>query len=659
MKKFRENLSESDRLFFFYGVSFLALFTIFRILFFSIYSYRIQELHLTSILQSFLIGIRFDLATIGMLLGVCYILSQIPYLNRFSFFRFIWSFPPLPIFAWCIGHLSGDLLYYENANKHIGYEAVVFLGDLPILIKSAFQENPIAAGLTSAAILCFFAAAPYFYGKNLFPKENKQKSLLSSSLRLLLSFLIVGILVRGGVQETPLRASNAIHTNDTLINNIPLNGIYTTIMDFKSQSIPESLRMDLNEAASIVKKEIDYEGAEFINHPDYPILRKQKETNPGIPPNIVLVLQESWTGKFVWPITDGKVNGKELAPFYNKIAKQGHSFKNFFANGGRTSNGLLSILTGIPDRPGLTAVRTHQVLGNFSGLGNIFQKWGYETIFVTGDDLQFDSLGTILPHWGFQKLIGKKEIESLNKYKIGAWGYDDQDLFEILKEEMDLSHRKGKPFLGTVLTMTTHYPYKVPDPKFEIFDASVPDYDYLNTYHYADWAISDFISKAEKSPYFKNTIFVFVADHTHHRYLNYFEDRNVPLLFWSRGKIKPKLDERQSSQLDVLPTILGLVGKETLFSAMGRNLFAPNNDKSSAYFAYGAAFGWVENNQFFYRWVDGNKDFIFTAYPPYTEHRECHQTPVLCLPSFEKSKAFFNVSLELMNRNKVFPGGAL
>lgn len=494
------------------------------------------------------------------------------------------------------------------------------------------------------------------YFKYKVPNRTDNTSLFRNFAKGFLGSILIILAIRGGVQQTPLRASNAIVGEDTFINNIALNGIYTTVMDLKSQSIPQIHKMETVDATQIFQKEAGYEGAEFIGGIEFPLLRRQKETNHGKLPNIVLIFQESWTGKFVWPISNGIIHGKELTPYYNQLARRGHSFKNFYANGGRTSNGLMSVLTGIPDRPGLTAVRSHQILGNFSGLGTVFQKWGYDTIFITGDDLQFDNLGKILPHWGFKNLIGKKEIASLGKYKIGAWGYDDEDIFSILHNQMNASYKNGKPFLGTALTMTTHYPYKVPDKIFEIFDPSIQDYDYLNTYHYADTALKDFIKKIENEPYFKDTIFVLVADHTHHRYLSYYEDRNVPFLIYSPAKIKPKLDETISSQLDVYPTILGLVGKETTFSAMGRNLLAPNLGPGRAYFAYGAAYGWIEGDQFVYQWVDGEKSLHFTAKPPYKEHTECNLSKDVCGASLLKGKSYFNLSIDLMNQNKIFPG---
>ncbi|TGL59160.1 alkaline phosphatase family protein [Leptospira ognonensis] len=656
MKRFWHRLSEFDRLFLTYLASFLTLFSVFRVLFFLLYSYRIVQFDWLTICFTFAIGIRYDLATSAMILGLPYVLSKMSFLNRYYAFRLVWSFLPILLFIWSFGHLTSDLLYYENANKHIGYEAIIFFADLPLLIKSALMESPYSMSAILLGFACLMIVLFTLYFKYKILNRTDNTSLLRNIAKGLVGSILIILAIRGGVQQTPLRASNAIVGEDTFTNNIALNGIYTTVMDLKSQSIPQIHKMGTYEATQIFQKETGYEGAEFIGGEEFPLLRRQMETNDGKFPNIVLIFQESWTGKFVWPISNGIIHGKELTPYYNQLARRGHSFKNFYANGGRTSNGLMSVLTGIPDRPGLTAVRSHQILGNFSGLGTVFQKWGYDTIFITGDDLQFDNLGKIIPHWGFKNLIGKKEIANSGKYKIGAWGYDDEDIFSILHEQMNDSYLKGKPFLGTALTMTTHYPYKVPDKKYEIFDPSIQDYDYLNTYHYSDAALKDFITKIETEPYFKDTIFVFVADHTHHRYLSYYEDRNVPFLIYSPSKIKAKLDDTISSQLDVFPTILGLVGKETTFSAMGRNLLAKNLGPGKAYFAYGAAYGWIEGNQFVYQWVDGEKSLHFTANPPYTEHKECNLSKEVCASSLLKAKSFFNLSIDLMNQNKIFPG---
>ncbi|TGM55287.1 alkaline phosphatase family protein [Leptospira biflexa] len=646
----------SDRIFLTYlCFGFLTLF-LHRVLFFFVYSYRLEEINHLLILKAFLIGFRFDLVTVSIALVVFYILSIPEFLSRNQLYRNLWLVTPLIIYPFCVLHLFADLLYFENANKHIGYEAIVFLGDLDVLVVSAWSEAPFKILSFFLVILLYVLGIRFWFRKNKIGyqvNETQPKRYTIPKIILWILFFFIGL--RGGPQESPLRASEAIISDDALINQIALNGIYTTINDFKSQSIPKHLKMSDSEMLSIVKEEIQFEGAEFLDDPNFPLVRKFNETTGKKPTNIVLVIQESWTGKFVWPISDGIWLGKEITPYYNQLARRGHSFSKFYANGGRTSNALLSVLTSIPDRPGLTAIRTPQILSHFSAIGNIFSELGYETSFITGDDLKFDSLATILPHFGYKTLIGKEDFRKSGLYQIGAWGYDDEHLYSKAIEEMDAYQKKKKPFLMTILTMTTHYPYKVPDKKYEIFDSSVTDYDYLNTYHYSDAALEVFMKEIQKRDYFDNTLFVFVGDHTHHRYLSYYEDRMVPFMLYAPKYIKPKLDERIASQLDVLPTILGVIGKETYFAGFGKNLLAPNVKSGSTYFAYGSACGWIDEEKILYQSVDGDTQFIFQMVPPYAEDPVCNPNRTNCTKQTQNAKAFFNLSLELMNRNTLYP----
>ncbi|TGK82374.1 alkaline phosphatase family protein [Leptospira noumeaensis] len=656
MAKLFPNLKFSDRIFLTYiTFGFLTLF-LSRVLFLLVYSYRLEEFPIFILLGTFFLGFRFDWVTVSILLVGFYLLSIWKTASKLRTYRYFWIITPLVLYPFCLVHLFADLLYFENANKHIGYEAIVFLGDLDVLVSSAFKEAPFKILSFILFIVLYILGIRYWIRKNNITNQiDEEESFPKKIIKTLIWILFFAIGFRGGPQESPLRASEAIISDDALINQLALNGIYTTINDFKSQSIPKHLKMSDTDMLAAVKEEIGYEGAEFVNDPEFPLVRKIE----GIPGrksiNVVLVIQESWTGKYVWPVSNGIWLDKEVTPYYNSLAKKGHSFKKFYANGGRTSNALLSVLTSIPDRPGLTAIRTPQILSNFSAIGNLFSGFGYQTSFITGDDLKFDSLATILPHFGFQTLIGKEDFRKSGKYSIGAWGYDDEHLYSKALEEMDSYQKENKPFLMTILTMTTHYPYKVPNSKFEIYDPSVTDFDYLNTYHYSDSALEVFMKEIQKRKYFEDTLFVFVGDHTHHRYLSFYEDRMVPFLLYSPKYIQPKLDEKIGSQLDVLPTILGVVGKETYFAGFGKDLRLKSVKSGSTYFAYGSACGWIDDEKILYQSVDGETQFIFQMVPPYGEDPVCKADKNQCSRQTLNARAFFNLSLELMNRNSVYP----
>ncbi|MCB1193692.1 MAG: sulfatase-like hydrolase/transferase [Leptospiraceae bacterium] len=641
----------------FFGTLFLLcipIFTLYRIIFFLKYAYRIdfREIHYSKILMAFVEGLRFDISSICIVFGFLFILSCIDFLNRKKLYVFFWSFTPILLVVFIVAILIADILYFEHANKHIGYEAYVFLGkDLILIVNSLLEENKFVffGGVLVLAVLTFTSFRVYQRYHNY---SHLETSFFSSLIKVLIAFSFVAVGVRGGLQNNPIRTSNAIISNNTMVNNLALNGVYTAIVDLKSHSVSRSDKMDFKEAIAIVRKEISYKGATFVSE-EYPLLRKTIPKNKDAKnPNIVLVMLENWTGKFINPITDGKVNGKEVAPYFNKLLKEGIFFKRFFASGGRTPNGMMSLLTGIPDRPGLTVVRTPQAMVFFSGIGSIMRQANYRTFFVTGGDLSFDNKHKMMPHWGFDESIGKQDLDRMNRYSLGAWGYDDADVFDVLHNKLK-SLEGDRPFFATVLTLTTHYPYRTPKEEFNIFGKESADNEFLNVYHYADWALQSFLEKARQAPYFDNTIFIFVADHTHHRFLDYYEDRNIPFLIYSPSRFKPEIRNDIASQLDVIPTIIGNVNKEIYFSAMGRDLL--NTKTNSAYFAYGTVFGWVEDQLFLFRTSDGAGGVNFTVDPPHIQFDICKKAPLFCKSHHKKAKAYLNTSIELMNQNLVFP----
>lgn len=634
-----------------YILGFLILFFVYRLFFLGVFYSKIESATFFDIALSFLVGVRFDLSVCAMLLGPFFILSSIHPLNRWRIYNLLWGIGPIVILFWASAHLIGDVLYFGETNKHLGYEGFVFLGlDFLVILKSFLVGNPILATISLTFLLIGFPVSAFHYIRKSYytyiPKARK-----AELLQLLYIPPLLFLLARGGFQSRPLRASDALTSKIHLVNQLALNGIFTSIMDLKNQSIPPNLLVPYPKAIETVKKEVEYSGAKFISE-EYPLLRETEEKNSGKPPNIVLVLLESWTGKYAYSNGNFRPEGKLVAPHFEELAKEGIYFSSFFASGGRTTNGLLSTLTGIPDGPGLTAVRSPLVLSRFGGLGTVLKTIGYRTLFLHGGDVSFDNMNFLFAHWGFDTILGQEYFDSLKKYKPGPWGYYDGDLLSELHETL---MRQKSPFLAVTLTLTTHYPYLTPNENDRVFSSALEEADYFNVYHYADEAIHSFFEKAKKAPYFKNTVFIFVGDHAHHRNLDYYEDRNVPFLIYAPGRIAPKMDSRISSQLDVIPTILGIVGKKVQFSAMGRNLLEPRLKGGNAYFAFGNLFGWIEDNWIFYSFTDKVRNSSFSIIPRIGETEECKNDPVKCEAYHIKAKSFWNLSYELMSRNLIYP----
>lgn len=646
-------LNARSRLFSFYFLLFGIIFFLYRVLFLTTYQDRIGNVDLWSIFKSFLVGCRFDFSVIAAILFPFYFLSLLFPLNKYRGYQFIWGYIPSILCLWSSFHLIGDVVYYANANKHLGYEGFVFLNkDIFILLESFLSEKPI---LFVFAILfgITYLAITFILWKNKFHFEDNGRKLSNRFIELFLIFFLSGFFIRGGIQTTCLRPSHSIFSENTFLNTLSLNGIFTSFSDLTQTQIPNSKKIPLEEAMIHVRESISYEGAEFVS-PAYPLLRKSLPKNNDKPPNIVLILLESWTGKFVKPISkDGLVDGKEVTPNFNRLAKDGVFFKRFFATGGRTSNGLLASLTGLPDRPMISLLHTQEANARVSGLAKILKQIDYQNLFMTGSSLSFENLSPHVTRWGFDTIIDEKTIESSSKFKKGIWGYDDTDGLQLFSEYLK-ALKDDKPFLAVYLTISTHYPYKVPDKKFEIFDKKTKDNEYLNTYHYSDHAIGEFMEKVRKEKFYEDTIFIFVADHTHHRDLNHYEDRNIPFLIYAPNRFKPEVKEGISSQLDIIPTIVGMIGKSVLFSAMGKDLFAPNT-KHFAYFCFGYLYGWIDDEHFYFQNIGIERKTVnFTMSEPYIDRNDC-DISVECKLAERKTNAFLNLPIYLMEKNLVFP----
>ncbi|MDF3820241.1 LTA synthase family protein [Leptospira sp. 96542] len=628
----------------------LFFLTIYRVAFFSMYSYRMTDKSFWIVMKAFLKGVRFDISVLSILLGFSLVYSSLHFLNRSKIYRAVWRTLPIVFVILLLFLLIADLIYYENGNKHLGYEAFAYLGlEMFPLIGSAFAQNPLffLFGLLVIALISF---GIYKFQRR-FPYTHTSLHYGWASFQFLLILALVILGIRGGIQTSPLRNSDAIITKETITNDLVLNPGFTVITDLKMTKVDKRHVMALNVASKLVQEKVSYSGAEFVSS-EYPLLRRTTVQSSKPLPNIIVIVLEGWTGKFIDIIGDGKVEGKEVTPHFNKLIRQGMFFQNFFASGGRTTNGLMALMGGIPDRPGLTAVRTPQILNRFSGLGNIAKTIGYDTLFVTGTDLSFNNKGSIMYHWGFDTLVGKQELEKNPEYKTGPWSYLDESSLDAMHKRL-LEVKKDKPIVSVIHTGTTHYPYKVPEEKFRLFGSDTQDSEYLNVLYYADFALKEYLDKAKTAPYFKDSIFFFVSDHSHHRFLNYYEDRNVPFLIYAPGRIKPEIRKDITSQLDLIPTILGFLEREVYFSVIGRDLRQVKGD--SAYFAYGNIFGWIEDDFLYYQSVQGGVGETKTIKPPFIDIGLCYQNIKLCEKHSNFTKAYLNLGDELLKSNKLFP----
>ena len=598
-----------------------------RLFFLIVFYPDAKNIKINKIISQFLLGLRFDLATLPFLIGPIILIIPIIafYRSMPNIIKIIIRLINFLQYPWlCLINLIliASTINYKFNNKHLGWEFYAYFKDAGTMIITSIEKMPLASVFYFLSIpLSFLLGYIMVFGlkRNDYSSLINQKSnVVTWKISLKISSVVIAILIlmtiaiRGGLQENPIRSADAIRGTGSYINTLPLNGIFTIIQD----------RKDIGDSRQYYKTDDNHKFVQnLLGNPDdfpskkYPLLRWMKSTRPFIKtkrsPNIVLIILESFTGKYL-RIHGGNEN---IAPNLNGYIQNGLFFKRFFSSGGRSANGIICMMTGLPDRAGRTLLRSAQIQNRFGGIASLMAKKGYRTFFVHGSDIKFDNLNRALPHLGFQTCIGKRAMKKTGLYhNITSWGYHDEDTFDMMLRIMD--NRPGQPFFGVVFTLNTHHPFTIPDKSYEFFDNSTPQHEFLNSYRYTDACLGRFMQKISKKQYYKNTYFLFVADHTHHVGLNYLEDRIIPFLIYAPGRVPRKIVKKVASQLDILPTILALSGGNSYYAAMGRDLTDINNPNTYAFFAGGSntnVIGWIENDRLLTKGFGIPRPFLLTS----------------------------------------------
>lgn len=306
---------------------------------------------------------------------------------------------------------------------------------------------------------------------------------------------------------------------------------------------------------------------------------------PGTPPNVVVVICESFS------MYKSSMSGNPLntTPYFDELCKKGVFFNRCFTPSYPTARGVWATVTSLPDVFGdnnRSASRSPEVVNQQLIINDLK---GYEKFYFLGGD----------PTWANIKGMLLNNIDSLHLYsqfdfrarKLNVWGIDDKNLF---LEANNILAQQTRPFFAIIQTADNHRPYSIPDEDLKIFKkVSYPEdtlhkygfenIDQLNAFRYTDFCYQQFFEAAKRQKYYANTIFVFVGDHgikgnaTAMYPLSWTEQglsaEHVPLLFYAPALLQPKLVTSVCSQIDIMPSVAGLLNIPYHNNSMGRNLF--------------------------------------------------------------------------------------
>lgn len=478
------------------------------------------------ILWAFFNGLRFDLSVLAILVGLCFLgLLVLPKILKKTW---IWLFIILNAAFYLLN--LGDAELFNFTAKRFAASSVFLFGEGSVG-NLVFPYIPLAT-------FSFVVVGVYIYLAHKISSKFTYNWNWKQRASLIFSVLILGVLFsRGGFQHKPLTFVDAKLFNNSYANNLVLNSTFTVVKSIGKKSLQqERYYDDQNEMLTL------------LNEQDLKLSAIQPARL-----NVIIVILESFSKEYL------ALENPEAAPYFNQLRKRGVDFKKAYANGRRSIEGMAAILSGIPALMEEPFINSEFSANEIIGLGTLLGAKGYHTSFFHGaanGSMHFDRFSKSV---GIEHYFGKNEYPNA-KDNDGTWGIYDEPFLQWTCQQLS---GFTAPFFSTIFTLSSHQPYNLPEAyKGKFQDERLP---ILKTIQYTDMSLQKFMECAEKQSWYKDTLFVFTADHTgpdlgaEPTFTTRYE---VPLMFFTPAEINlSALDGNQWAQhIDVLPTLLDLLG---------------------------------------------------------------------------------------------------
>lgn len=480
------------------------------------------------------------------------------------YFRFTMRRTSMTFFS----EFTGDVHFFKIFIDSIGMFWYIFLIGIALLF------------------ILIYLSGSYKYINSSFSSQSRANPKYRSGYRYFLWQIIALLItaplfiigVRGGATRTmrPITLSNAgdyvsvaIHTQAVL--NTPFSLIRTI---GKARFTQQKFYPDYAQADKIFTpiKKFESDTLSDINH----IIKIVPEAIKGKKRNIVILIMESFAAENMYFIN--KNLDKNYTPFLDSLSKEGLLCTNAFANGRKSIDAVPSILASVPSLITSFAVTPYST-DKLEGLPKILAKEGYYTAFMHGAPNNSMGIRAVSSMCGIENYFGKDQFGDDSKFD-GAWGIWDEYFLPFAAKT--ISSFK-EPFMANIFTLSSHHPFKVPDK----YKALLPkgETPLQSTTAYTDMCLRNFFKIVRNEPWFKNTIFVITPDHAtlfgiYPKYKTPLGSTAIPIIFYAPGFIEPGIYDQPAQQIDIMPTLLGLLDYDKPYFAFGRDL---NREKSQPF----------------------------------------------------------------------------
>ncbi|PRZ23405.1 LTA synthase family protein [Flavobacterium granuli] len=285
--------------------------------------------------------------------------------------------------------------------------------------------------------------------------------------------------------------------------------------------------------------------------------------------NVVLITIESYSADFMKMYG----NDRNITPFLDSLASQSLVFTNFYASGNRTVRGLEAVTLSLPPTAGESVVKRKDNKDKFT-TGSVFKQKGYHVKYLYGGDAFFDNMEDFFSGNGYD-IVDKKTLKPNEISFSNVWGVCDEDMADKAISVMNEEAKSGKPFFNHWMTVSNHRPFTYPNGKIDIpGDAKSRD----GGVKYTDYALKKFFTMAKKQPWFANTVFVIVSDHcasSAGKTELPVDKYRIPAMIYSPGFVQPQHYTNLMSQIDIMPTLFGLLNFNYQSKFFGQDVLKP------------------------------------------------------------------------------------
>ncbi|MFN0257709.1 LTA synthase family protein [Pedobacter ureilyticus] len=469
---------------------------------------------------------------------------------------------------------------YREWGSKVNSRAIEFAIRTPNESLASGASSPIFLTLFVLAILL----AVGFYLNFILIKREIQFSKTPAWAKFAIAILALSLnfLLIRGASHAPNSQSMAFFSTHQILNHASLNTEW-------------NLASSILASSKAKKNPYLYQDQKLADLEVEKLYKVEKDSTTSIlkttKPNVVIFILESFTAD----LTKALGNEDGITPTLDTLAKNGVSFSQIYATGNRTDKGLIGSLTGFPTLAVASIVSWPEKMQKIPAISQKLYQNGYQTSFYYGGESEFDNYKAFILGHQYKKLTDRNTFDK--KDTNAKWGAYDGLVFD---RQLADAKETQQPFFSTILSLTNHEPFELP-VKYK-FGSADNIQRFKSTAFYTDSCIGSYLSEAKKQPWYKNTLFIFIADHGHllpkGNHEIYEPQRyHIPLIFYGdviKDNFKGKVVDKTGSQQDLSATLLAQLKIDSKDFKWSKNLLNPYS-KHFAYFSWDNGFGFVKN----------------------------------------------------------------